>query len=119
MQRMSPFLAPTCRVVRPSACRLSGVDLTRPWRGGGAVLPGAEIDYRVYVVRLAQINDVALHMNDPAIIDLVVQRLRAEFEADLLGVLAGGSRLRGEGDANSDLGACLCNRVLLDDCWRV
>jgi hypothetical protein len=52
---------------------------------------------------LAQINDVALHMNDPAIIDLVVQRLRAEFEADLLGVLAGGSRLRGEGDANSDL----------------
>jgi hypothetical protein len=42
-------------------------------------------------------------MDDAAIIELVLQRLRAEFDADLLGVLAGGSRLRGEGDANSDL----------------
>jgi len=42
-------------------------------------------------------------MDDSAIIEIVVQRLRAEFDADLLGVLAGGSRLRGEGDANSDL----------------
>jgi hypothetical protein len=42
-------------------------------------------------------------MDDLTIIELVVQRLRKEFDADLLGVLAGGSRLRGEGDAHSDL----------------
>jgi predicted nucleotidyltransferase len=42
-------------------------------------------------------------MDDAAIIELVLQRLRAELDADLLGVLAGGSRLRGEGDAHSDL----------------
>jgi predicted nucleotidyltransferase len=42
-------------------------------------------------------------MDDLAIIELLVQRLRREFDADLLGMLAGGSRLRGEGDANSDL----------------
>jgi predicted nucleotidyltransferase len=42
-------------------------------------------------------------MDDLAIIELVVNRLRSEFGSDLLGVLAGGSRLRGEGDARSDL----------------
>jgi len=42
-------------------------------------------------------------MDDLAIVELVVQRLRSEFGADLLGVLAGGSRLRGEGDAHSDI----------------
>jgi len=46
---------------------------------------------------------MGMSMDDLAIIELVVQRLRTEFGADLLGVLAGGSRLRGEGDANSDL----------------
>jgi hypothetical protein len=42
-------------------------------------------------------------MDDLAIVELVVQRLRSEFGADLLGVLAGGTRLRGEGDAHSDI----------------
>jgi predicted nucleotidyltransferase len=53
----------------------------------------------------AQPNKIAghLHMDDLALIELVVQRLRSEFNVDLLGVLAGGSRLRDEGDAHSDL----------------
>ena len=42
-------------------------------------------------------------MDDHAIIELVLKHLRAEFGNDLLGVLAGGSRLRGEGDLHSDL----------------
>ncbi len=42
-------------------------------------------------------------MNDEAIIQHVLAELRAEFGDDLLGVLATGSRIRGEGDANSDI----------------
>lgn len=42
-------------------------------------------------------------MHDDAIIQQVVALLQAEFGAKLVGVLAGGSRLRGEGDINSDL----------------
>jgi hypothetical protein len=42
-------------------------------------------------------------MDDHAIIETVVEKLRGEFGADLLGVLAGGSRLRGHGDPSSDL----------------
>jgi hypothetical protein len=42
-------------------------------------------------------------MDDAAIIDLALKQIRAEFGADLLGVLAGGSRMRGEGGPNSDL----------------
>ncbi len=42
-------------------------------------------------------------MNDLAIVQQAVVLLRQEFGNDLLGVLAGGSRLRGEGDANSDI----------------
>jgi len=50
-------------------------------------------------------NNIMEHeyMDDLAIIELLVQQLRREFGADLLAVLAGGSRLRGEGDAHSDL----------------
>src|SRR5437867_8494030 len=42
-------------------------------------------------------------MDDQAIIALVMQLLHAEFGTDLFGVLAAGSRLRGDGDAHSDL----------------
>lgn len=42
-------------------------------------------------------------MNDDAIIQHVLHELQAEFGADLLGVLATGSRVRGEGDASSDI----------------
>jgi hypothetical protein len=42
-------------------------------------------------------------MDDLAIVELVVRRLRSDFGPDLIGVLAGGSRLCGEGDAHSDL----------------
>jgi hypothetical protein len=44
-----------------------------------------------------------LRMDDLAIVELVVRRLRSDFGPDLIGVLAGGSRLCGEGDAHSDL----------------
>src|SRR5215470_17789320 len=43
------------------------------------------------------------NMDDHAIISLAVERLVSEFGSDLLGVLAGGSRLRSEGDLHSDL----------------
>jgi predicted nucleotidyltransferase len=43
------------------------------------------------------------HMDDQAIIDVVLDLLRAEFGADLEGVLVGGSRVRGEAGPNSDL----------------
>jgi predicted nucleotidyltransferase len=42
-------------------------------------------------------------MNDDAIIEQAVERLRSEFGSDLLGVLVGGSRVRSEGDAHSDI----------------
>jgi hypothetical protein len=42
-------------------------------------------------------------MNDHAVIKLAVERLVSEFGSDLMGVLAGGSRLRSEGDTHSDL----------------
>jgi predicted nucleotidyltransferase len=42
-------------------------------------------------------------MNDHAIIEQAVERLRAEFGDDLLGVIVGGSRLRSESDPHSDL----------------
>jgi len=42
-------------------------------------------------------------MNDDVIIQHVLRELQAEFGADLLGVLATGSRVRGEGDASSDI----------------
>lgn len=42
-------------------------------------------------------------MNDDDILYLVRAELEAEFGPDLLGVAAGGSRLRGEGDAYSDI----------------
>jgi hypothetical protein len=42
-------------------------------------------------------------MNDHDIIKQAVARLRSEFGDDLAGVLAGGSRLRSEGDVHSDL----------------
>lgn len=42
-------------------------------------------------------------MTDQEIIACVARRLRAEPGSGLLGVLAGGSRVRGEGHANSDL----------------
>jgi hypothetical protein len=42
-------------------------------------------------------------MNDQVIIELAVKRLVSEFGSELLRVLAGGSRLRSEGDAHSDL----------------
>ncbi len=42
-------------------------------------------------------------MNDDAIIQHVLRELQAEFGSDLLGVLATGSRVRGEGDASSDI----------------
>lgn len=42
-------------------------------------------------------------MQDGEILRNVVQRLQAELGDDLKGVLAGGSRLRGEADANSDI----------------
>lgn len=42
-------------------------------------------------------------MKDQEIISYVASRLRAEFGDSLLGVLAGGSRVRGEAHANSDL----------------
>jgi hypothetical protein len=42
-------------------------------------------------------------MGDQAIIESLMERLRAEFGGDLLGVLVGGSRVRGEGGPNSDL----------------
>jgi predicted nucleotidyltransferase len=42
-------------------------------------------------------------MDDHAIIEQVVERLRSEFGNELLGVLVGGSRVRSEGDAHSDI----------------
>jgi hypothetical protein len=42
-------------------------------------------------------------MEDHAIIKRVLERLLSAFGNDLAGVLAGGSRLRSEGDAHSDL----------------
>ncbi len=42
-------------------------------------------------------------MNDEAIIQHVLSELQAEFGSVLLGVLATGSRVRGEGDASSDI----------------
>lgn len=42
-------------------------------------------------------------MNDATIIQHALGLLQGEFGADLLGVLAAGSRLRGEGDAYSDI----------------
>jgi len=42
-------------------------------------------------------------MNDHAIIEQAVERLKSEFGSDLLGVLVGGSRIRSEGDPHSDL----------------
>lgn len=42
-------------------------------------------------------------MNDQAIIEQAVDRLKSEFGGDLLGVLVGGSRVRLEGDRHSDL----------------
>jgi hypothetical protein len=42
-------------------------------------------------------------LNDRAIIEHAVERITSEFGSDLLGVLVGGSRLRSEGDPNSDL----------------
>lgn len=42
-------------------------------------------------------------MHDDAIIQQVRARLYAEFREDLAGVLATGSRVRGEGDATSDI----------------
>jgi len=44
-----------------------------------------------------------MHMNDEQIIQHVVAQLQSELGTQLLGVLAGGSRLRGEGNLNSDL----------------
>jgi predicted nucleotidyltransferase len=45
----------------------------------------------------------AQSMNDDAIIEQAVERLRSELGSDLLGVLVGGSRVRSEGDAHSDI----------------
>ncbi len=42
-------------------------------------------------------------MNDDAIIQHMLYELQAEFGTDLLGVLATGSRVRGQGDASSDI----------------
>lgn len=42
-------------------------------------------------------------MQDTAILQQVLSLLQAEFGDDLLGVLATGSRIRGEGDATSDI----------------
>jgi predicted nucleotidyltransferase len=42
-------------------------------------------------------------MCEQAILRKLLQRLQAELGDDLVGVIAGGSRLRGEGDANSDI----------------
>jgi len=42
-------------------------------------------------------------MNDEAIIEQAIERIRAEFGDDLLGLIVGGSRLRSEGDPQSDL----------------
>jgi len=42
-------------------------------------------------------------MNDDAIIQHVLHDLQAEFGPDLLGMLATGSRVRGQGDASSDI----------------
>jgi predicted nucleotidyltransferase len=42
-------------------------------------------------------------MNDQVIIQLAVKRRVSEFRSELLGVLVGGSRLRSEGDAHSDV----------------
>lgn len=42
-------------------------------------------------------------MQDTAILQQVLSLLQAEFGDDLLGVLAAGSRIRGEGDATSDI----------------
>lgn len=42
-------------------------------------------------------------MSDDAIIQQAIELLRDEFGGDLIGVLAGGSRLRGEGDPSSDI----------------
>lgn len=42
-------------------------------------------------------------MDDATIVQQAVEQLRQEFDDDLVGVLAGGSRLRGEADPNSDI----------------
>jgi hypothetical protein len=42
-------------------------------------------------------------MDDSAIIEQVLQRLRSEFNGELLGVLVGGSRMRSQGDRHSDI----------------
>lgn len=42
-------------------------------------------------------------MNDHAIIRQAIERIRAEFGSDLLGIIVGGPRLRSEGDPHSDL----------------
>ncbi|HEY2228568.1 MAG TPA: nucleotidyltransferase domain-containing protein [Xanthobacteraceae bacterium] len=42
-------------------------------------------------------------MNDQAIIEQAIARIRGEFGSDLLGLIVGGSRLRSEGDPQSDL----------------
>ena len=42
-------------------------------------------------------------MDDAAIVQHMLNLLQGEFGADLLGVLTAGSRLRGEGDAHSDI----------------
>lgn len=42
-------------------------------------------------------------MDDHAIIEQLVERLRSEFGNELLGVLVGGSRIRSEGDPHSDI----------------
>lgn len=44
-----------------------------------------------------------LSPSDAALLPKIVERLRADLGDDLLGVIAGGSRLRGEGDVNSDI----------------
>jgi len=46
-------------------------------------------------------------MTDREIIAAAVAMLQEELGADLVGVLAGGSRLRGEGDATSDIDMCV------------
>lgn len=42
-------------------------------------------------------------MEDHAIIEAAVERLKSEFGNELLGVLVGGSRMRSEGDSHSDI----------------
>jgi predicted nucleotidyltransferase len=42
-------------------------------------------------------------MDDHAIVEQALQRLRSEFGNELLGVLVGGSRMRSEGDPHSDI----------------